>query len=87
MQGVKKKPRTVLTEIIRTALPATAIIAVGIWTQFFKPHDPQPVPGPVIFSMPTVAVELADPPDNDAAPEVPDLSPATPETTPDADNV
>ncbi|MBV8901968.1 MAG: hypothetical protein JOY92_17850 [Verrucomicrobia bacterium] len=87
MQEVKKKSRTVLTETIRTALLATAIVAVGVWTQFFKPHDPQSVPGPVIFSMPTVAVELADPPDNDAAPDVPDLSPASPETTPDSDNV
>jgi hypothetical protein len=89
MQGVKKKPRTILTETIRTALLAMAIVAVGIWTQFSKPHDPQPGPDPYIFglSVPAVAVEPADPPDNDAAPAMPDLSPASPEATPDADNV
>ena len=86
MQGTKKKPRTVLRETIRTTLLAITIVAVGVWTQLSKPHDPQPIPGPVIFSMPTVAVELADPPDNGAAPDVPDLSPAAPEMTPDADN-
>jgi hypothetical protein len=88
MQEVnKKKQRTVLTETIKTAAPALAIVAVGVWTQFFKAHDPGPVPDPDIFSVPTVAVEPADPPDNDAAPALPDLSPASPETTPDADNV
>ena len=85
MQGTKKKPRAVLRETIRTTLLAITIVAVGIWTQLSKkPRDP--APGPVIFSMPTVAVELADPPDNDAAPDVPDLSPAAPETTPDTGN-
>jgi hypothetical protein len=88
MQGVKKKPRTILKETVRTALLATAIIAVGVWTQFSKPHDPQPVPDPAAFdtSASAVAVEPADPPDNDAAPAVPDLSPVAPETTPDSDN-
>ena len=68
---------------------ALAIVAVGVWTQFSKPHDPQPAPDPAVFDTlaPAVAVEPADPPDNDAAPGVPDLSPAAPETTPDADNV
>lgn len=92
MQVIKKKPRTILTETIRTALLATAIVAVGVWTQFSKPHDPQPVPDPAVFdtsvpaSIPAIAVEPADLPDNDAAPTVPDLSPAAPETTPDSDN-
>ena len=87
MQEVKKKKRTALTETIKTAAPALAIVAVGVWTQFSKPHDPVAAPGPVIFSMPAVAVELPDAPDNDAVPEVPALSPASPEATPDADNV
>jgi hypothetical protein len=89
MQGVKKKPRTILTETIRTALLAITIVAVGTWTQFSKPHDPPPGPDPYTLglSVPAVAVEPADPPDNDAVPVVPDLSPAAPESTPDSDNV
>ncbi|MBV8901581.1 MAG: hypothetical protein JOY92_15885 [Verrucomicrobia bacterium] len=81
MKGVKKKPRIILTETFRTALLAGATVAVGVWTQFSKPYDPQPVPDPTVFdiSVPAVAVEPADPPDNDAPP-------AIPEATPDADN-
>ncbi|MBW0001072.1 MAG: hypothetical protein JO015_18415 [Verrucomicrobia bacterium] len=81
----------VLSETIRTALPALGIIAVGIWTQFSRVPDPQPAPDPAVSDTfetfnalaPAVAVEPGDPPDNDAAPTVPDFSPASP----DADNV
>lgn len=90
MQGTKKKPRTILSEAIRTAVPAVAIVAVGVWTQISRLPHPQPAPAPAVSDTfdtfdtyaPAVAVEPGDPPDNDAAPAVPDLSPAPP----DADN-
>jgi hypothetical protein len=88
MQAVKKKPRRARTEVIKTVGLALAVVAVGVWTQISKPHASETVPDPEVIEafIPTVAVEPADPSDNDAAPIVPDLSPVSPEATPDGDN-